>query len=77
MFKNLLAKLKSLLVPARKKLDKQVDTLLVEAEKLAEKADEKLDEVVAEVQEEVEKAVKEAVKKTAKKTTKPKAPKAD
>jgi predicted Holliday junction resolvase-like endonuclease len=59
MFKKLVTKIKGLVVPARKKLDKQVDQLLNEAEKLAEKADEKIEEIKVEATAKVEEVVKE------------------
>jgi len=61
MLKNLIIKLKAALIPARKNLDKKIDELVIEAEKLAVKADDKMESLKGEAAEAVQEAVQEAV----------------
>jgi len=67
MFKKIVAKVKAVLVPAKAEINKRVDDLVVEAEKLAVKADQKVEEAKEVVAEQVQAAVAEAVAETIKK----------
>lgn len=67
MFKKIVAKVKAVLVPAKAEINKKVDDLVVEAEKLAAKADDKVEQAREVVAEQVQAAVAEAVAETVKK----------